>query len=228
MRLKGRIDRIDTAEDEEHIYVKVIDYKSEDRQFDLAAFYYGLQLQLVVYMNAAMELIGKEHPDKQVVPAAMLYYHVDDPTVEAPVELTQEEIQEKILEKLRMDGVVSSEPGIIDRLDKAMQDKSQVIPVERKKDGSLSARSSVLSPEELQVVSGYVNRKLENLGREIMDGKIALNPYEMGSKEACTYCEFKKVCGFDGNIAGYHKRKLSKLSKAEIFDKMTMEENRGN
>lgn len=228
MRLKGRIDRIDTAEDDEHVYVKVIDYKSGNKQFDLAALYYGLQLQLVVYMNAAMELTAKEHPDKKVVPAAMLYYHVEDPTVESPVELTEEEIQEQILEKLRMNGVVNSEPDIVERLDTTMQDKSQVIPVERKKDGSFSARSSVMSPEELRVVSNYVNHKMQTIGREILDGKIAINPYEKGGEEACTYCAYKKVCGFDNQIGGYQKRKLADLSKEELFEKMTMEENRGN
>lgn len=228
MRLKGRIDRIDTAEDDEHVYVKVIDYKSGNKQFDLAALYYGLQLQLVVYMNAAMELTAKEHPDKKVVPAAMLYYHVEDPTVESPVELTEEEIQEQILEKLRMNGVVNSEPDIVERLDTTMQDKSRVIPVERKKDGSFSARSSVMSPEELRVVSNYVNHKMQTIGREILDGKIAINPYEKGGEEACTYCAYKKVCGFDNQIGGYQKRKLADLSKEELFEKMTMEENRGN
>ena len=179
-------------------------------------------------MNAAMELTAKEHPDKKVVPAGMLYYHVEDPTVESPVELTEEEIQEQILEKLRMNGVVNSEPDIVERLDNTMQDKSRVIPVERKKDGSFSARSSVMSPEELQVVSNYVNHKMQAIGREILDGKIAINPYEKGGEEACTYCAYKRVCGFDNQIGGYQKRKLADLSKEELFEKMTMEENRGN
>ena len=220
MRLIGRIDRIDTAEDDERVYVKIIDYKSGNRQFDLAALYYGLQLQLVVYMNAAMELEAKKHPDKQVVPAAMLYYHIDDPTVDSPVELNDEEINEQILSKLRMNGVVNSEPDIVERLDRYMQDKSDVIPVERKKDGSFSARSSVMSNEELQIISNYVNHKMQTIGREILDGNIGLNPYEKGSLQACTYCAYKKVCGFDCSIAGYEKRKLKELDKAEIFEKM--------
>ena len=161
MLLRGRIDRVDVNETEDKVYVKVIDYKSNNKEFDLVSVYYGLSLQLVVYMNAAMELTAKEHPDKKVVPAAMLYYHVEDPTVESPVELTEEEIQEQILEKLRMNGVVNSEPDIVECLDTTMQDKSRVIPVEHKKDGSFSARSSVMSPEELQVVSNYVNHKME-------------------------------------------------------------------
>lgn len=220
MHLQGRIDRIDVSEDAEHVYVKVIDYKSGNKKFDLAALYYGLQLQLVVYMNAAMELESRKHPDKEIVPAALLYYHIDDPTIETPVELTQEQINEEILTKLRMNGVVNSDPAVVERLDRFLQDKSKVIPVEKKKDGSFSARSGILSREELHVVSAYVDTKIRQIGREIMDGKIAANPYEKGNEEACTYCAYKKVCGFDGSIPGYEKRQLEDLDKQTLMQRM--------
>ena len=220
MHLQGRIDRIDVSEDAEHVYVKVIDYKSGNKKFDLAALYYGLQLQLVVYMNAAMELESRKHPDKEIVPAALLYYHIDDPTIETPVELTQEQINEEILTKLRMNGVVNSDPAVVERLDRFLQDKSKVIPVEKKKDGSFSARSGILSREELQVVSAYVDTKIRQIGREILDGKIAANPYEKGNEEACTYCAYKKVCGFDGSIPGYEKRQLEDLDKQTLMQRM--------
>ena len=220
MHLQGRIDRIDVSEDAEHVYVKVIDYKSGNKKFDLAALYYGLQLQLVVYMNAAMELESRKHPDKEIVPAALLYYHIDDPTIETPVELTQEQINEEILAKLRMNGVVNSDPAVVERLDRFLQDKSKVIPVEKKKDGSFSARSGVLSREEMQLVSSYVDTKIRQIGREILDGKIAANPYEKGNEEACTYCAYKKVCGFDGSIPGYEKRQLEDLDKQTLMQRM--------
>lgn len=220
MHLQGRIDRIDVAEDAEHVYVKVIDYKSGNRKFDLAALYYGLQLQLVVYMNAAMELESRKHPDKEIVPAALLYYHIEDPTIETPVELTDEQINEQILTKLRMNGVVNSDPEVVERLDRYMQDKSVVIPVEKKKDGSFSARSGILSREEMQMVSSYVDHKIRDIGREILDGKIAANPYEKGSEEACTYCAYKKVCGFDTSIPGYEKRQLEEDDKQELLQRM--------
>lgn len=220
MHLQGRIDRIDVSEDAEHVYVKVIDYKSGNRKFDLAALYYGLQLQLVVYMNAAMEMESRKHPDKEIVPAALLYYHIDDPTIETPVELTDEQINEQILAKLRMNGVVNSDPEVVERLDRYMQDKSVVIPVEKKKDGSFSARSGVLSREEMQLISSYVDAKIRRIGREILDGKIAANPYEKGNEEACTYCAYKKVCGFDGSIPGYEKRQLEDLDKQALMQRM--------
>ena len=220
MHLQGRIDRIDVSEDAEHVYVKVIDYKSGNRKFDLAALYYGLQLQLVVYMNAAMEMESRKHPDKEIVPAALLYYHIDDPTIETPVELMDEQINEQILAKLRMNGVVNSDPEVVERLDRYMQDKSVVIPVEKKKDGSFSARSGVLSREEMQLISSYVDAKIRSIGREILDGKIAANPYEKGNEEACTYCAYKKVCGFDGSIPGYEKRQLEDLDKQALMQRM--------
>ena len=156
----------------------------------------------------------------------------DEETIQAPtesqetvVELTDEQINEQILAKLRMNGVVNSDPEVVERLARYMQDKSVVIPVEKKKDGSFSARSGVLSREEMQLISSYVDAKIRSIGREILDGKIAANPYEKGNEEACTYCAYKKVCGFDGSIPGYEKRQLEDLDKQTLMQRMqdTME-----
>ncbi|HIW82137.1 MAG TPA: exodeoxyribonuclease V subunit gamma [Candidatus Acetatifactor stercoripullorum] len=223
MRLQGRIDRIDVAQEADKVYVKVIDYKSGSRQFDLAALYYGLQLQLVVYMNAAMELEAKKHPDKEIVPAALLYYHIEDPTVETATELTQEEINQQLLEKLRMNGVVNSQPDIVERLDRYMQDRSDVIPVEKKKDGSFSSRSSVMSTKELKVLSDYVNHKIKRIGQEILDGSIGLSPYELGTRQACSYCPYKRVCGFDPAIPGCNRRVLENLDQEQALLRMEEE-----
>ncbi len=220
MHLRGRIDRIDVAEDEDKVYVKVIDYKSGNKKFDLAALYYGLQLQLVVYMNAAMELEARRHKGKEIVPAALLYYHIEDPSVETSVELSPEEINEEITRQLRMNGVVNSAPEIVTLLDHEMEDKSDVIPVERKKDGNFSARSSVLNHRELKTVSDYVSRKIAEIGREILNGQISLNPYEKGSEEACTYCTFKRVCGFEPALSGCTKRRLEELDREEVLRRM--------
>ncbi len=220
LRLRGRIDRIDTMEDEEHVYVKVIDYKSGNKKFDLAAVYYGLQLQLVVYMNAALELEKKKHAGKEVVPAALLYYHVADPMVKTDEAITPEELNEKLRRELRMTGVVNKNDRIITSLDSAFTDKSDIVPVERKRDGDFSVRSGVMEAEDLQEVSAYVNRKIKEIGREILDGRIGTAPCKQGADTACDYCPFRPVCGFDGRIEGYGYRNLESLSKEEALEKM--------
>ena len=223
MKLKGRIDRVDTYEEDNSVYVKVIDYKSGNKQFDLVALYYGLQLQLVVYLNAAMEQQKKANPKKEVIPAAILYYHVYDPMVTPDKEMTEEEINAKIFASLQMNGVVNEDDKIVNMLDRTFETKSEVIPVERKKDGSLSTRSSVMSKEELQAVSDYVNQKIHKIGTQILHGDISINPYEKGQADACTYCAYKAVCGFDSKIPGYKKRKLDKMSKDEAMERIVEE-----
>ena len=75
LSLRGRIDRIDLCEGEDdQMLVKVIDYKSGTTKLDLVKLYYGLQLQLALYLNAAIELEQKRFPGKKAVPAGIFYY----------------------------------------------------------------------------------------------------------------------------------------------------------
>ena len=223
MRLRGRIDRVDACETGDSVYVKVIDYKSGSRKFDLAALYYGLQLQLVVYMNAAVEMEQKKHPDKKVIPAAMLYYHIDDPMVEDGENMTPEEINARLLQELKMTGIVNKNDDAVRLLDNEFTVKSDILPLERKKDGTFSAYSSVISEGDMHTVSNYVNQKIRQLGRGILDGTISVNPYEQNGNQACTYCVYKSVCGYDSRIEGYQMRRLPKLSADDALMHMREE-----
>lgn len=220
MKLRGRIDRIDTCEEEDTVYVKVIDYKSGSRKFDLAALYYGLQLQLVVYMNAAVELEQKKHPGKKIVPAAMLYYHIADPMIEDGQELTPEQLNQKILQELKTTGIVNSDDRAVRLLDGEFTGKSDILPIERKKDGSFSAYSSVIKDEDMAVVSNYVNYKIRELGTGILQGNISVNPCEQNGSSSCTYCAYRSICGYDTEIAGYKMRQLENLPPEEAIRRM--------
>lgn len=218
MQLVGRIDRVDTCRQEDKLYVKIIDYKSGNRKFDLAALYYGLQLQLVVYMNAAVEVLDRknqrEKNDTHVIPAAMLYYHVSDPMTETDKGQPDiSEINTAILDELKMTGMVSDDEEVIKLLDKEFETKSTIIPVARKKDGSFTKASSVLSGRDFQTVSDYVNHKIKELGVSILDGDIGLNPYEQKDADACTYCDYKSVCGFDRKLGAGLVRHLDELDQ---------------
>ena len=223
MKLRGRIDRIDTCEDEEHVYVKVIDYKSGNRKFDLAALYYGLQLQLVVYMNVAKEVIKEKHPGKEIVPAALLYYHVDDPLISAEGELSAEEVNKALLKELRTTGIVNQDERVVTLLDKNFTDKSLVVPVERKKDGSFSAHSSIIAKEDYEIVSAFVDHKIRQFGKQILNGDMEINPCEQSGRESCTYCVYKGICDFEPGVPGYRERVLKSLPEDELLARMQEE-----
>jgi ATP-dependent helicase/nuclease subunit B len=150
----------------------------------------------------------------------MLYYHVADPMVEDGENLTPEQVNEKLLQELKMTGIVNENEETVRLLDSEFTDKSDILPLERKKDGSFSAYSSVMKQEEMETVSGYVNHKIRQLGREIMDGNIAVNPYEQNGSRACTYCAYKNVCGYDERVDGFSMRKLDKLTADEALGRM--------
>ena len=220
MYLQGRIDRVDTYEENQNLYVKVMDYKSGENQFQLAAFYYGLQLQLVVYLNAAMELQKKQNPDKNVLPAAFVYYHLADPMVEGKEGITEEEIEQMVKRKLRVSGIINNEELVLNGLDMTHEEKSDVIPVEYKKDGSLSSRSTVMSQEQIEILQKYANKKVESIGQDIAGGNIAIKPAVFKDKDACAFCRFKQVCSFDSKLQGYEKKDLGDLEDEAICKAM--------
>ena len=228
LHLKGRIDRLDLCEDEHHVYVKIIDYKSGNTSFDLAALYYGLQLQLVVYMDAALEREEKRHPGKEAVPAGMFYYHIQDPVVDWEPEEDEETIEEKILKKLRMSGLVDSDLEVIRHMDREIETESQVIPVAMKDGLIVEAKSSVASRKRFKALTEYVHQKLKTAGQEILSGNIAVNPYKQGNRTGCDYCPYHAVCGFDRKTAGYGYRRLRSLKTEDIWQEIEGQEEEEN
>jgi len=220
IQLKGRIDRLDTCIDENRMYVKVIDYKSGSIKFDLLKIYHGMQLQLVVYMNAAMELEKKKHTSKEIVPGGLFYYHIDDPVIEVTEDVTEQDIREAILKELKPDGVVNSEEAVYRAMDDDFETKSDVIPVELKKSGELSARSSVATAEEFDVLKEYVNYSIVEAGKNIYKGNVKVSPFVDGQTSGCDYCPYKSICGFDVKIPGFEERKGKKLDKKDIYGQM--------
>ena len=223
IQLKGRIDRLDTCVDDNRLYVKIIDYKSGNTKFDVLKLYNGLQLQLIVYMNAALELEKKGYPTKEVVPGGLFYYHIDDPVIELNGEMSEEEVQESILKELKPDGLVNEEESIYRAMDQNFETKSDVIPVELKKSGELSARSSVATTEEFAILSEYVNHNIIQKGNEIYSGNVKVSPYVEGQSSSCDYCPYKAICGFDVKINGYESKKGKSIDKKEIFEYMKTE-----
>ncbi len=220
MRLTGRIDRMDTCEKDDKVFVKIIDYKSGDKNFDLAAFYHGTQLQLVVYMNEALKRAEILHPGKEAVSAAMLYYHVDDPIIEGSTKLSAEAVNTKVREALRMKGIINQNGDILEALDTSKTAKSDCIPLDYDSKGGIKASVNAYDDAQLKLLSDYAGYTLKELGVRIKKGEIPLNPYVSGTVDSCTYCAYKDVCGFDEKIPGHQKRNMDKDKDVDYLEKM--------
>ena len=227
VRLTGRIDRLDIYEDDEEVLLKVIDYKSGKTSFDMVSLYYGLQMQLAVYLSVAIQFTQKNFQDKPVLPAGILYYHIDDPIIERTVD-----VQAELLKKLKMNGLVNSDMEIVKYLDKSFcgpngcikgSVKSSVIPVNTSKEGYPTKTSSTASNVEFQAITDYVKKKMDVLSCEIMKGEVGVNPFKLGDRTACDYCEYSGICGFDTKLPGYKYRRLRVLDKTTAMEEIREE-----
>jgi ATP-dependent helicase/nuclease subunit B len=224
MMLTGRIDRLDTCRIDGKTYVKIIDYKTGGMSFDMTAVYYGLQLQLVVYLNAALEMYERDGAVAE--PAGIFYYKINDPIEDFEAGDTVETIRQRVLRDMKASGIVSDDPAAVGHLDKTLgpgNQKSDVIPVELKKDGSYSARSKTVSSDGFRLISAYVNNKIRDIGACILEGNADINPYVYKNRTACDYCPYRPVCGFDRKIRGYVFRSLAVMKDEDVLQKMEEE-----
>ena len=220
LHLRGRIDRLDLCEDGQQVYVKIIDYKSGSTSFDLAAIYYGLQLQLVVYMDAAVEMTERKFPGKEVIPAGILYYNISDPMVEKTGKPDEQQVKEEILRQLRMNGLINSELEAIHHLDNTIEKESDIIPVVLKDGEVQEGRSSVANRERFDRLRRFVHERVKGAGKEILDGEIGAEPYKSGQRTACDYCPYHAVCGFDKKTSGFEYRRLKGKKAEEIWEEL--------
>ena len=209
----GRIDRLDVMQEEDRVYVKIIDYKTGNTSFDLVSIYYGLQMQLVVYMDAAMQAEQRKHPDCQVRPAGIFYYNVKDPMLQKEMEEDLDELDPEIFKKLKMNGLVMDDRDVIENLDRT----TISLPLSYTTKGTLRKGSSVASETEFELLDAYVKKKITDIRESILNGNAEAAPYEMGNRNACTYCPYQGTCGFDRKIPGYEFRRLKQFADEEIW-----------
>lgn len=223
MYLRGQIDRIDTFEKDNEVLLRVVDYKSSSRDLDLNEVYFGLSLQLLTYLQVALQNANEILPDLQkeifVVPAGMLYVHVHDPLLKLE-EVVDEQVRElQRLEQFRMNGLISAEHDVITAMDERLIDEkeSKIIPVKLKANGEVAAASKTVDHDVLPSISQFVLAKHKEAGEEIFTGKTTIDPFRMKTKTACDYCSYKSVCQFDPTDGLQSYRELKPTKKDDVI-----------
>lgn len=228
----GRVDRIDTMETGENIYVKIVDYKTGKKDLSLSDLYYGLQLQLMVYLRAAVDKQTRRSK-KMVIPAGVLYYHIEDPFVTSRLDF--EEKRTYLLNELLMRGLVNEEDPVLPSLDAtlageegtlAASAKSLVVPVGTKKDGMLKKNAATITTENFKELIDFTERKLQEIGVQIGAGETRVHPYQKADSMkscACDYCNYHGICGFDAKLAGNSYRKIWPKTNDDVFSEIRRE-----
>lgn len=194
VKLRGKIDRADIKRTANGDFVSIVDYKSSAKDISFEKILCGIQIQLPVYISAVCKnLSGKV---ENVIPAAMLYYHIDDPIIDGNANMDMDIVKEEIEKHLKMHGVIH---------------ESADIP-------SMYIAKKNLTIKQINKLCETAYKKMKGALEEMTTGNININPVYGGNTTACDYCPYGNICNFDTNLEDNNYRKYKKIKMEEFFD----------
>lgn len=217
INLTGRIDRVDALKTEDGTYLRIIDYKSGAKDFKLSDVFYGLQIQLITYLDAIWES-GDADGAGKLLPAGMLYFKVDDPIIRGKGVISEEEVEQAIMRQLKMRGLLLADVKLIREMDNSIEGASLIIPATVNKGDVLGKNTSAASLDQFTLLRKYIKKLLKDLCGEIMNGNASISPYKKKGATSCKYCSYLSICQFDTAMKENAYRLLYEKVNEEVWD----------
>ena len=207
--VSGCIDRVDVWHNDGKNYIRVVDYKTGKKSFSLSDVFYGKNMQMLIYLFAlknSNELSQSIMPHSgEIIPAGILYFPARNVIINAPRDAAEDKINKQREKELRRKGLVLKDPTVIEAMENGGIKK--YLPVKIDSNGEFTG-DSVMSSSEASLLSRHVERKLNEVRCCVLEGDIRCEPFKSPKENACTYCEFHPVCGFDEELGDrwrYHR-----------------------
>lgn len=213
VEITGKIDRIDIAKSQDNKYLRIIDYKSSFKNIELNSVYAGLQLQLLTYLDAACK-------EENVLPAGVLYFNLIDPIIKSEKNMSEEEIEDEIRKKFKMQGLILADVNVVKMMDNKLETgASNIIPAYIGKDGELSnTKTSGVSRKQFEYLQIYMNKIIKQISEEILSGNIDIKPYYKKKKKPCDFCKYRCICGFDTANSNNNYNYIGELEKNAVLE----------
>ncbi len=209
----GVVDRVDGWVRDGRLYLKVVDYKTGKKSMDLRDVYYGIGLQMFIYLFA-LKREGRERYGMEVMPAGVLYSRARDDYVKADRDLDDTELEREREKLLKTSGLILADPEVIEAMEKG--EKRRLPVTVSSKTGEI--KGSVADAEKLGRLARRVDELIEDMAGEIRSGALTANPYLKSRVDsACAYCAYYDACRFEDGRNGESFRRLTKLKTADIW-----------
>lgn len=213
--INGVADRVDAYLKDGKLYLRIIDYKTGKKTFSLTDIWYGMGMQMLLYLFT-LEQEGAERYGAEIVPAGVLYVPARDAVISANGDLSDEALEAAKAKTRRRSGLILDDGDIIAAMENS--ENPEYLPVSFRKDGSLSS-DALAGTEQFKALHAHVDKRLLELSENLSGGKIEASPYYRGEADnACLYCPYLSVCRFDEKLDS--RRYLSKLRPSEFWDRL--------
>ncbi len=217
----GIADRVDGWVHDGKLYLRVVDYKTGKKAFKLSDIYYGMNLQMLLYLFT-LEKWGKERYGMDVVPAGVLYIPAGNKHIAQSGYLTDEELAKERAGLRKRSGMILNDEELIRAMERG--DSYTYLPIKLNKSGERSSEA-LASAEQLGMLSRHIDKTLQELAGQLRGGDISAAPcYKSSGDNACSFCEYAAVCGFADGENGEHYRVLPAKSAKQVWEQLTMEE----
>lgn len=216
MSLTGIADRVDGWVHDGKLYLRVVDYKTGSTSFSLSDVWYGMGLQMLLYLFTLEENGAEHYGVREIVPAGVMYTPARKPIITLDSEPDEETVQAEREKKLRRSGLMLDDEALMEAW--ATGKDKRYIPARFTSGGRISP-DSVASLERMGKLSRHIKDCLTQMAREIHCGSIAADPFYAGQKEtACTRCDYYEACYFADGENGEHYRILPKLQNKQVWE----------
>ncbi len=210
--IRGKVDRADLMTKDGRTYIRIVDYKTGSKVFDLSDIMYGLNLQMLIYLSALTK-DSSGFADEPLIPAGVLYMPSMVPVINAAFDDSVEKIMAERNKKLRMNGLILRDMDVIGAMEREGQ--GVYIPVSGKGE-TVKGTDNLASLEEFGAVFAHIDRLIADMATELINGKVDALPAK-GGYDACEYCPYKASCGHRDTDK---ERSVFKLDRAEIIKEL--------
>lgn len=201
MLLSGKIDRVDKLKTNEKEYYKIIDYKSSENSLKEEEIYYGIKLQLFIYLSSLIKnKINKN--EVEILPSAVLYFQIKE-----EIEKTNN-LENDFLKDYKFYGII----------EKNIQENGKIGPIGEISRGKRSSKTKLIEEDKFKSLLKLSDTIAKEIGQEITKGNINIHPYKYSKNTGCEYCQYKSICKFDILKQDYNYFKT--LSNESIWEKI--------
>ena len=224
LSVTGFVDRVDGWVHDGKLYLRVVDYKTGKKSFDLTEVWNGLGLQMLLYLFT-LEDRGAQYYGQPVEGAGVLYLPARDAVIRGSRTMSDEAWRKQLDKELTRSGLVLDDPEVLSAMETPGEKGYRFLPLKVSKTTGAISGEALASAERLGKLGGHIQATLRDICREIAEGNISADPFWRGpEKNACRYCDYAAACHFEEGHGGDCRRWLPQVKSEEFWENVEREE----
>ena len=222
--VSGFVDRVDGWVHDGRLYLRVVDYKTGRKSFDLTEVWNGLGLQMLLYLFT-LEEKGESLYHYAVTPAGVLYLPARAAVAKGSRSMTERERQKQTDAELRRHGLILDDPEVLEAMEAINEGGPRFLPVKVSSRTGTITGEALVTAERLGKLKRHTQRILSEIAGELASGVIDADPYWRGpEKNACLYCDYGAACHFEDGRGSDRRRYLPTMDGETFWASVDEEE----